>query len=167
MTISTARHQVLLHEQSSVAQKVFEAVPMQEVWSSQQIHGALQRTTRSTMDYKILQGCLNTLKEAGLVHEPKAGCFERVKQRPQTYVHTLKEAGLDHIPRDPMPTASVSPINGSRSAAAEVLYELSNRARNLSLDLAAAASMIDDEIEENAESAQKLSQLQSILKGLA
>jgi hypothetical protein len=159
MTISTARHQVLLHEQSSVAQKVFEAVPMQEVWSSQQIHGALQRTTRSTMDFKILQGCLNTLKEAGLVHEPKTGCFERVKQREPVVQSNVVPAKVSPI--------NANPINGSRSAAAEVLYELSNRARNLSLDLAAAASMIDDEIEENAESAQKLSQLQSILKGLA
>lgn len=162
MTISTARHHVLLNEQTTVAQKVFEAVPMQEAWPCHQIHGALQRTTRTTMDYKTFQGCLNTLKEAGLVHEPKMGFFERVK------------------PREPMAKTNVSPmnvspINASRSgepererpAAVEVLYELSNRARALSLDLAAAASMIGEEIEQNAASAQKLSQLQSILKGLA
>jgi hypothetical protein len=91
MALSIARQRVLLSSQTAVAKKVFELVPIQEAWTAQEIQGALQRATRSSMDFRLLGGCLNTLKEAGLVAEPKPGHFERVKfaRRIQRWVRLL------------------------------------------------------------------------------
>lgn len=69
--MTPARQQQLLEGQSATARKVFDQVPIQEPWSSQQIHyhvgGDLTRT----------QGCLRSLKEQGLIKEVSRMRFQR------------------------------------------------------------------------------------------
>lgn len=152
MAISVARQQVLLSGQTTAARKVFEAVPIREAWPATQIHTALQRTTRSTMDFKIVQGCLNSLISSGLVTEPRRGFFERVKPREQV-LKPMSEKTDDK--------------NGNTSEAVQMLLELADQASQLSDNLHAAAAVIEEEHTQNAESLRKLEQLRSLLKNLS
>jgi hypothetical protein len=149
MTISAARHGELLNAQSAIARKVFEVVPIQQAWTSQAIGGALQQQTRSSMQFRTLEGCLNTLKDAGLIYEPTPGHFQRVTPRETLRAVPKTE---DEPPR----------VVG----AVELLNELAARARMLADDLDAAASVIAEEQANNVDSARKLQQLQTILKSL-
>lgn len=152
MGMSAARQQVLLSGQTAVAKKVFEVVPIQDAWDHRQIQSALQRATRSTLDFRIMQGCLNTLKQAGLINEPRSGYFERIKLREATPKMTTK-------PND----------DPSRETCAsmDMLSELAERARTLAIDLDAAADAIAEENAANAHALQKLDSLRELLKNLS
>lgn len=150
MAISQARVKELLSHQPSMVQKVFEAVPISEVWSSTQILAALQRTTRTTMEIQMLQGCLNKLVGIGLVNEPKTRHFQRAPVR-----ETKTEMTIEHKSVDPTPIDAV-----------EMLTELATRARGLAEDIDAAAEVIGEQRTTNEEAAKKLAQLQSIFKSL-
>lgn len=156
MALSIARQRVLLSSQTAVAKKVFELVPIQEAWSAQQIQGALQRATRSSLDFRLLGGCLNTLKDAGLVAEPRPGYFERVKLR-----EAITTMGKAFEPLAPIVISATKP-----PASVEMLTELASRARKLADDLDAAATAINEEHEQNATSLKTLAQLQGLLKSL-
>lgn len=155
MSLSIARQRVLVSNQTAVAKKVFELVPIQEAWTAQQIQGALQRTTRSTLDFRLLGGCLNTLKEAGLVAEPQPGHFERVKLR-----EAITVPGKTFEPLVPLDITK-------QATSADLLIELADRARKLANDLEAAASVIREENETNAASLEKLVQLKALFKQLS
>ena len=152
MTISASRQRELLNAQSAIAKKVFEVVPMQEAWTSQSIAGALQQQTRSSIQFRTLQGCLNTLKEAGLISEPRTGFFQQVAPREVLKQMTTK-------PEYDAPRKS--------SGAVELLRELADHARVFALDIEAVADVIAEERNSNAEATNKLAQLQAILKSLA
>lgn len=152
MTISAGRQHELLNAQSAIAKKVFEVVPIQEAWTSQEVAGALQHQTRSSIQFRTLQGCLNTLKEAGLVSEPKPGHFQQVAPR-----EVLKQMATKQ---------DYEPARKS-SGAVELLRELADSARVLALDIDAAADVVAEEKTSNAEATTKLAQLQAILKSLA
>lgn len=149
MGLSIARQRVLLASQTAVARKVFEAVPIQEAWTGRQIQRALERTTRASTELNLLMGCLNTLKESGLIVEPRVGVFERVKLREQV--------------EKPMQTRNAS----TKPASVEMLTELASRARKLADDLDAAASVINEEHETNAGNLATLAQLQTLFKRLS
>ena len=154
MSMSSARQQVLLSGQTAVAKKVFEVVPIQDAWDHRQIQGALQRATRSTLDFRIMQGCLNTLKQAGLINEPRSGYFERVKLREPTQKMSTKINGE-------------AAHDGERCASVDMLSELAERARTLAIDLDAAADAIAEEHASNAQALQKLDSLRALLKNLS
>lgn len=104
------------------------------------------------MDYRVLQGCLNALRETGLIFEPKTGIFQRTTLRKAMPASTMN--GTEPAPQEP-------------ASALELLTELSERARQLAQDIDAAAAVIAEEAAQNEESLRKLIQLQSILKSLA
>jgi hypothetical protein len=152
MTISMSRQQEMLRAQSVIARKVFEYVPMQEAWTAQAISHAMTQQTRASIQFRRLQGCLNTLKEAGLVSEPMQGCFQQIT--PREKIKAMPQ-------RDETPTPRTQP------GAVELLRELADRARALALDIDAAADVVGEERVSNDEAARKLQTLQSILKSLA
>lgn len=154
MTISDAKHKELLAAQSAIARKVFEVVPIQQAWTSQAIGGALQQQTRASIQFRTLEGCLNTLLEAGLICEPKKGLFQRVTPR-----GTLQRVAIMPPKLNDEPPREVGAV--------ELLTELADRARKLGADIEAAAAVIADEAASNEEAARKLAQLQSIFKGFA
>ena len=151
MTISAARHTELLSAQSAIARKVFDVVPIQEAWTAQQIGGALQQQTRSSLHFRTLEGCLNTLKEAGLIEEPRRAYFRRI------------------MPREPLKAVPMTKPEETpaQMGAVELLTDIAARARRLADDIEAAAEVIVEQSQSNEEALKKLTQLQSILKSLA
>jgi hypothetical protein len=61
---------------TSTARKVYNAVPLQESWSAQQIVAELKRGG-VTHNFAIIVGCLNSLIQAGIVRETDKGMFCR------------------------------------------------------------------------------------------
>ena len=73
---------------STISQKVFEHVPIQESWTSNQISSAMRRVSGTSPDLKTIQGCLNSLTDVGLIKEVERGLFRQVVPRDaQTNIH--------------------------------------------------------------------------------
>ena len=148
---------------TSIARKVLEAVPKQDVWSAQQILGEMGRTG-SQPDFTTMRGCLNSLKDAHLVREPEPGHWQRVAPR---QVITRGELRID----EPAPPTPAPPPG--RSDTLSRIAELSQELRTVAAKVTTAAAALDDvaiEIEERLQvidaDGQKLRQLQSILKSI-
>lgn len=152
MAFTVARQKELLNAQSAIARKVFEVVPIQDAWTNQAIASALQQQTRSSIQFRTLEGCMRALREAGLVTEPKSGHYQQVMPR-ESYKAMKTEPEIELVSA---PTSAV-----------EMLRELAARARSLSLDIAAAADVVGEELANNNEGLRKLQQLQSILKSMS
>ena len=81
MGMTATRIRILENQQTGVAKKVYGAVPINEAWPSKSIVAELTRQGQ-VRDFSIIEGCLNTLKEVGLIKEMSPGHFQRVKPKP-------------------------------------------------------------------------------------
>lgn len=162
------RLQAQLSGQSSVAKKVYEVVPIQDAWPHGKIYATLNEITRSTMDMRIFRGCLNSLKESGLVREPMKDFFQKspIKEKKEMEMQTL--APISTISK-PASGAHGQTLSEQKSASdpIDLLSTLSSRLRSLADDLDGAAIAIGDGIAESSKNLEKLKQLQSILKSLS
>jgi len=162
--MTPARFQSVFSGQSTVAKKIFEMVPIQEAWAPVQISSALTRVTKSTVDRRVLDGCLTALKDAGLIKEPRRGEFQRIEVRekeeakvPKTEVATFVGT-IASTPKSPI--AILSTI-------AARLGAVNDEVKKIASDIETAALVIEEDMTENEENLGKLRQLQSILKSLA
>ncbi len=158
MSMSAAKFQGEYNGLTSVAKKVYEAVPNLEEWGSARILIELKRVG-VPMDAKQINGCLDALVRAGLVREPKPGMFIRqhVKDAPPRPV--LVKSGPVEAPTgtgDPMPEeAPIDKLSGLSSKLREIADAIDN-----------AAIEIADRISSESEETNKLKQLQKLLKEL-
>ncbi|MFM0243797.1 hypothetical protein [Paraburkholderia sediminicola] len=122
------------------------------------------------MDFKILQGCINSLKDSALIRETSRGMFQRVE---------VKEKLEEPMPRTELAKSTIAPITDRTLATAptktpiEILSEISARVvalngelKKIASDIETAAIVIEEGMAENEENLGKLKQLQSILKSL-
>lgn len=129
-------------QQTGTAKRVLQAVPITEVWSSKQIAGEIARTTH--VDYRVVIGCLNTLKEAGLIQEPLRGYFQRAR------VREASTPPLKAIAAPPAPAVATTPPPApppAPNSAVEPLDKLSHcidRLRALGVGFDTAAKSIND-----------------------
>lgn len=157
--LSPAKYQERLHNLSAIAQKVYAAVPASEPWSMTCIHQEIQRTGGSTRDARIVHGCLNTLKESGLIEEPTRGTFIRSAIRPEKPKTTEITTKEEKMPAAPTPKQPRNPMT--------ILSELAVRCKSLADEIETAALEIDDYVKSKDADAGKLRQLQELLKGLS
>jgi len=162
--MSPERMKAKLQGMSSAATKVFEVVPIQTAWSQNEIYRTLNEITRSTMDTHIFRGCLNTLKEAGLIREPSRGHFQKIaikeKKEKDMTSPSPKTAPLA------LPTKPTKP-DQPKANPLDLLSDIAGKLRAVADDIDSAAIAIDESIAESAENLGKLKQLQSILKSLS
>lgn len=148
-----------LSGQTTIAQKVFQAVPVAEAWTAAQISTALNRATGSRMDQHTLQGCLRALAEAGLVRATEHGVlYQRtpVSAAPATSPKT-KEVTVTQ----PSPPATTQPA--APASAIDLLGSLSQKMRALADEVDAAALALEEEQSRSTEGAAKLKQLKALL----
>ncbi|MFM0165711.1 hypothetical protein PQR39_35445 [Paraburkholderia sediminicola] len=84
------KFKLTLDSMTAISRKVFEAVPIQESWTANQIVTALARTTSTRPDLKTATGCLDTLKQCGLVKETERGLFRQVVPRESALIDGVK-----------------------------------------------------------------------------
>ena len=109
-------------QQTSVARKVFSVVPITEPWSWQQIMAELRRN-QLNIEKIVVGGCLNALKQAGLVKEPSPGHFQRVQLREKISTQQTKESPMATEKPNPKPSDAIAGVAVAlRKAADELDY---------------------------------------------
>lgn len=76
--MNPARLQSIITNMTGSALKVYEAVPIREQWTGQQVYAEMQRQG-NRMEFSKVQGCLKDLASQGVVrHFPTDDTFQRV-----------------------------------------------------------------------------------------
>lgn len=145
-----------LQGQTSIAQKVFEFVPIAESWGMSQIATAMYTATRSRIDPRILGGVMVALKNAGLVRESAGSTYRREP------INNKEAAPVTTTPKTHPPAAPAAP-----SSAIDLLAGIAKSMRALAGEIESAALAIEEGQSKTTEEVQKLRQLQALLKGLA
>ena len=166
--ISKTRFKQMFNTLNAPVKKVYEAVPASEAWTSTQIIAEISRLGYSMRDSKAIIGCLDTLKRQGLIQEPERGSFIRIEVKETTtfdkFIEETKEKTM----------ATSKPVTQIKQSNLDRLINLSEKANGLAAQMKAMATELENvaleieaEIQENSTSAQKLKQLQELLKGVA
>lgn len=148
---------------SSVAQKVYAAVPIADEWAIEAVRRELTRKGH-TIDLHTIRGCMSTLVDVGLVAEPSRGTFSRVaiKEAYKAPPKAVKEAKQLEKPAMPKQGA----IDKLTALSARVRTAMSAM-KTLADDIDNAALEIEADILKAGEGAQKYKQLQALLKDLS
>ena len=166
--ISQTRFKQMFNTLNAPVKKVYEAVPVSEAWTSTQIIAEISRLGYSMRDSKAIIGCLDTLKRQGLIQEPERGSFIRIEVKETTtfdkFIEETKEKTM----------ATSKPVTQIKQSNLDRLISLSEKANGLAAQMKSVATELENvaleieaEIQENSTSAQKLKQLQELLKGVA
>ncbi len=162
---------------TQAARKVYAACPAHESWAAIRIHQELLRIGEGGgRDVRVTMGCLQSLKESGLLNEPRRGEFIRVDVRhtqkadPEPLTVSVQQPKVIPMPvtMNPPPKAPHKPSPMELLAAlASRSKELGKMAASLEADIEHAAITIEDYIANEAANSAKLKQLQELLKNLA
>lgn len=163
MGMTATRIRILENQQTGVAKKVYGAVPINEAWPSKSIAAELTRQGQ-IRDFSIIGGCLNTLKEVGLIKEVAPGHFQRVKPKPTTE----KEAELmTATPSKPSAKSEPTEPVDRLAAIGTKLRGLSKLFLELADDIDEATLAFEEKASGNDEELAKLRQLKGLLKSLS
>lgn len=149
-----------LSGQTSVAQKVFGAVPVSEPWEVYQIHAELRRQG-SHADRSVIDACLMQLIDSKLV--------KRVGQKPYRFVRVERASTKNNEDAKVIPMKDESPKLQAVAAPSDPLSKLANLAaslRNIANAIEETALEIEQARSAEADKLDKLHQLQALLKGL-
>lgn len=149
-----------LQGQTSLAQKVYDAVPILEAWSTYQIHAELRRQG-SHMDRTVLDGCLGQLVASKLIKrvgtKPYSYSREPIShERPKMTLIVKKQEAPAPTPE--IQVVSVDPMGK--------LANLASDLRRMANSLEEVAIEIEQLRAEDKDKLSKLHQLQTLLKGL-
>lgn len=166
--ISQTRFKQMFNVLNAPVKKVYEAVPVSEAWTSTQIIGEISRLGYSMRDSKAIIGCLDTLKRQGLIQEPERGSFVRVEVKETTTFDKFIEETKEKTMATSKPVTQIKQSNLDRLISlSEKANGLATQMKSMATELENVALEIEAEIQENSTSAQKLKQLQELLKGVA
>lgn len=154
--MTPARFEQAIRGQTAAALKVYDATPITEAWGVRQIASELHRLG-SSMDFKVISGCLGSLVDSGLIARDSKGAYRRVPVRERI-------PAPDPQPQpEPMTTKEVT--KPKDEAPSTKLGALAARLRSLADELDDAALAIDEQIEGMQADSRRLKQLQELLKG--
>lgn len=143
--MTPAKFKAALESVNAVARKVFDHTPIQESWPVNKIIGAMVTAGTTRVDLRTAEGCIERLKDAGLVKETDRGLFQRVVPRERETI-TLPSSVVAAVADDaPAPQALA-------------LGDLSAILRARATDLLKLADDIDNEalrVEERVEAAEQ------------
>lgn len=168
MAMNELRVQQLLAGQSSIAQKVFGYVPIQDSWSTHDIHNSVIAANATGASSYAVRRALGELKEAGLIREPAGGKFQRDALTPKS----KKEVPVPKVANETVVSIKkpeVQALDALASLSAEVIAlseDIGCRMKRLAQRIEEVALSVEVERESNAEALGKLKQLQSLLKSL-
>ena len=165
MGMTTTRIRILENQQTGVAKKVYGAVPINEAWPSRQIVMELSRQGQ-VRDFSIIEGCLNTLKEVGLIKETAPGHFQRVKPKPKPTVEKEAEPMTTKPLTTPTESEPTEPVD-RLAAIGTKLRDLSKMFLELADDIDEATLAFEEKASGNDEELAKLRQLKGLLKSLS
>lgn len=158
--MNDARLRQIEAAQTGVCKKVLEAVPIGEQWSVVQIATEIGRHG-SAPDKRMIQGCLDSLKDSGLVRDfqgAHGGMWQRV--------------GPKHDPSEHEPPR-LRAVEQEQPAAVPLDVDLLTRAQNMADKLRSVADDIEElaieyqrQVDKAGAGDQKLRALASVLKDI-
>lgn len=158
--MTPAKLTIAMQGQTGIAKKVFECVPAQESWTEAQVIGALMAMTGSTPDARIVRGCLRDLADSGLIRKTDSSHWQRVrvktKQDKEPEMASEKKAQVDPI----------EILGGLATEVAALACEFESQLKRIATRIDDAALAIAQDRDSSADAAEKLRQLQALLKGL-
>ena len=165
MGMTATRVRILENQQTGIAKKVYGAVPINEAWPSKSIVAELTRQGQ-VRDFSIIEGCLNTLKEVGLIKETAPGHFQRVKPKPKPTVEKEAEPMTTKPLNQPTKSEPTEPVD-RLAAIGTKLRGLSQMFLELADDIDEATLAFEEKASGNDEELAKLRQLKGLLKSLS
>jgi hypothetical protein len=174
-SMNEARFNAIYRGITDQAKRVYQVVPIAEKWTVPQIMTELARIN-GTKDVRIVSGCLNSLKDSGLVKEVSGGAWMRVEVKIKQPAVAVIEAVAQPEDAEPVPAINMKPeptpvpktvspmerIGALSSQALAIIQSL----HQLAADIEAAALEIEEQMESNNRDNAKLQQLKELLKGL-
>lgn len=156
---SAAKLSRLENELSGTALKVFECVPCDETWSTNQIASELYRQHKA-VEHRFLQGALNALVEQNLIKEPSFRMYTRNKPGKVVPMPTPERAAA-HV-------AQVQAIARDEEPMPLLLKfaELSSQMRLMAAKIEDLALEVEGQIQNSGEAAEQLKKLQTILRAI-
>ena len=152
------RVRAILQSQSSVAQKVFSFVPLSESWPATKIAAELNRQTGSFIDRRILDGCLLSLSESGIVKESPRGFFRAMAQKATPATVEKKEVKVKEVTQKAISQDKLDPMDRFAAVAA-ILRKAADEIED--------AAMAAGQRSETAEAAgAQFGQLKALLKNI-
>lgn len=176
LTMNESRFKAVYRGLTEQAKKVYAAVPVSEHWTVPQIMAELSRTT-GQRDQRIVSGCLNSLKEVGLVKELPNNIWVRVDirtkvatiQEPESQTPPHKEEpAMPPINTQPVaqkPTTNTTPLERIGGLSSQVLTIIQSL-HQLAADIEATALEVEEQVEKVQKDSVLLKQFQELLKGL-
>lgn len=176
--MNQARFDSLYRGVSDQAKRVYQAVPITEQWTSAQVIAEINRTGRSC-EQRVVQGCLASLKESGLIKEPSIGHWIRTEVRTKQLhaITPMKTVPKFNPPKEEeTPVANnVQPITQKTDATAlerisglsAQLAPIISDLQKLAADIEATAIEIEEQIDKVHKDYAKLKQFQELLKAIA
>lgn len=162
--LSYSRHKQLYNSLTQVAAKVYDAVPLQEPWTKQQVISELTRCG-TVRNIQTIEGCLNSLKNHGLIKEPKVGLFVRVPYKTEpVQVKTPENTMAQSAPATP-DTKQRSPIDTLTQLTSRVSAAI-GQLKTLASEIEDAALEIEEQFRANEEEMQRFQQLKTLLKNI-
>ena len=163
--VNEARFKAVFNGLSSVAKKVFDAVPRDTYWTSGRIANELSKAHGSNPEMNILKGCLNTLIQHGLVIEGTPGTFAKVAITKK--IVKIKE--IEDKQTQQMEIKMTAKEVNAFDAIREIAIKFMDTAKDinqLASEIDVKLSDVEKEMADNVKDTEKLKQLQSLLKSL-
>lgn len=142
---------------TGISRKVYEAVPMNSAWGLKAILVEMKRLTGLNSDLAIVQGCLNTMTEQGILVNRNEH-WMRVKAPSDPAIATMNvldiscTEAIDKLPKD--------------KTLGEQMYALAERLRALADDLDDMAIAVDELGSKDNTELEELRKFKATLKGL-
>jgi hypothetical protein len=170
--MTPAKLKRILNEQTSVAKKVYSAVPITEAWDSHQIAAELRRKQHN-LEFRRVQGCLSSMGKAGLIKESPKGYFAAISANTHPVLTKEEHDVQDDIDNQPKVTKPMTiPSTTKRdpmmiiSDMSSQMIKLADQLMNLSEEFDKAAEELQAAFAASEEGAAKMKQLQALLKAL-
>ena len=90
--MTPARASLIERGLTGVASRVLDFVPLDDCWTPSQIHSEIMRQKGTSPGVPVVEGCLASLLESGLVKMPKPRMYVRVHVR-QPNISGVRSAG--------------------------------------------------------------------------
>lgn len=164
--MTPARYESAMRGVTQTARKVLESVPVMESWTLHKVVSDLHRRGVA-IDYRVVQGCVAALKDAGLVKEVAGGEWQKVIPRQQPIKAEPLPQIIPDLKPEPVPMSKPQTHQDTKKheAPATRLGSLAAKLRALADELDDAALTIDEQIEGMQADSRRLKQLQELLKG--
>lgn len=172
----------VLASQTTLARRIYEAVPIQEPWHIREIR---QHIEGCTAEHRVIRGALRDLQDAGLVRENPPSHFVRVHRprqaakpkpeqpreeaAPQDTQQSTQQQSEQTMTKKSTPHTEQSNIEILAGIAADVFTlagEMQKRMGAIAKRIEDAALKIEHDRELDADKLAKLQQLQTLLKTL-